>query len=100
MSMPQPVVDTTLSAETLTWFENALREALSFHEARLAETHELDDFSMAMRRRSEAAHTEIVDALSRIEERSFGRCERCGTSIDPDRLETMPHTRYCRRCAT
>jgi RNA polymerase-binding transcription factor DksA len=98
--MSQPSVATTLPTEALTWFEDALRQALSFHETRLAETQELDDFSMAMRRRSEAAHTEIVDALSRIEKGSFGNCQRCGTSIDHDRLETMPHTRYCRRCAT
>jgi RNA polymerase-binding transcription factor DksA len=100
MTMPQPSVDTTISTETLIRFEIALWEALSFHESRLEGTPEFDDISMAMRRRSELAHTEIVAALSRIQEGSFGSCERCGAAIDSDRLEAMPHTPHCRSCAT
>lgn len=61
---------------------------------------QFDDMSVAIRRRTEKAHGEIVAALSRIDDGSFGRCESCETAIGRDRLEAMPHTRYCLGCAT
>jgi RNA polymerase-binding transcription factor DksA len=31
---------------------------------------------------------------------TYGICERCGQAIDPARLEVMPHTSLCVRCAS
>lgn len=42
---------------------------------------------------------EIDAALRRIDERSYGRCERCQGPIPIDRLEAIPHARFCIRCA-
>jgi RNA polymerase-binding transcription factor DksA len=47
----------------------------------------------------EQAIKEIQDALDRIEQGTFGRCEACGGNINRDRLRALPQSRYCIRCA-
>jgi len=42
---------------------------------------------------------EIVAALERIVEGSFGLCEECRKEIPETRLQALPHTRYCLKCA-
>jgi RNA polymerase-binding protein DksA len=42
---------------------------------------------------------EINDALERIEQGTFGRCEECGQPISWERLQALPYARYCVRCA-
>ena len=41
---------------------------------------------------------DIDQALLRIEEGSYGLCERCGRPIDERRLEAMPAARYDAEC--
>lgn len=42
---------------------------------------------------------EIGAALERIDQGTFGRCENCGQAIDKERLQVVPYSRYCIRCA-
>ncbi len=42
---------------------------------------------------------EVVGALNRIAEGTFGRCERCGAEIGSDRLREVPYARHCAGCA-
>lgn len=42
---------------------------------------------------------EIDAALRRIDRGAFGRCEQCWVSIPVERLEAMPHARFCVRCS-
>jgi len=43
----------------------------------------------------------IDEALSRLykQPEAFGVCERCGRDIEVERLEIIPETRLCARCA-
>ena len=41
---------------------------------------------------------EIDDALRRIEDGTYGQCERCGKPIDEERLKAMPSARYDAEC--
>jgi RNA polymerase-binding protein DksA len=41
---------------------------------------------------------EIDEALSRIDEGSYGRCEDCGCEIPPPRLEVLPFALRCVDC--
>jgi DnaK suppressor protein len=41
----------------------------------------------------------LREALTKVDEGSYGRCERCGTQIDPERLEILPATTLCADCA-
>jgi RNA polymerase-binding transcription factor DksA len=45
-----------------------------------------------------AAMDEIDDALSRIDDGSYGVCQSCERPIPPERLETMPSARFCPAC--
>lgn len=41
---------------------------------------------------------EVMEALHKLEEGSFGACERCGETIAEKRLEALPFARYCIDC--
>lgn len=41
---------------------------------------------------------QIDDALSRVEDGTFGACQRCGSQIAIDRLEAIPYATYCLDC--
>jgi DnaK suppressor protein len=41
---------------------------------------------------------DVVSALQRIDDGSFGSCERCGEAISDKRLEALPFARYCIDC--
>jgi DnaK suppressor protein len=41
---------------------------------------------------------DIDDALRRIEDGTYGQCERCGKPIDEERLKAMPTARYDAQC--
>jgi len=42
---------------------------------------------------------QINAALARIEAGTYGECEVCGKEISDERLEAVPHTNVCRKCA-
>jgi len=42
----------------------------------------------------------IDHALERVEQGTYGICERCGGPIDPARLEIMPDATFCMPCKT
>jgi RNA polymerase-binding transcription factor DksA len=41
----------------------------------------------------------LNDALARIENGSFGICQKCGEDISPARLDAVPYAVVCRTCA-
>jgi RNA polymerase-binding protein DksA len=40
----------------------------------------------------------IEEALSRIEDGTYGRCLGCSKQINPERLKRLPYTRLCIEC--
>ena len=42
---------------------------------------------------------EVLTALRRLDDGTFGRCEACGQPISEKRLEAIPYTRACLDCA-
>jgi RNA polymerase-binding transcription factor DksA len=42
----------------------------------------------------------IEAAMKRIAEGEYGACVRCGAEISQERLDLLPHTPFCRNCAT
>jgi len=40
----------------------------------------------------------IDEALRRIKDKSFGKCQECGEEISSARLEAVPHARLCINC--
>jgi DnaK suppressor protein len=43
-------------------------------------------------------HSDIVKALNRLDDGSYGRCERCGREIPIERLEARPTAGLCVSC--
>jgi RNA polymerase-binding protein DksA len=41
---------------------------------------------------------EVVQALARIEDGTYGRCEDCDAQIPAERLRARPAARFCVRC--
>jgi RNA polymerase-binding transcription factor DksA len=42
---------------------------------------------------------EILAALARIDQGTYGQCENCQKSIPIERIDAIPYTRYCAPCA-
>jgi len=57
------------------------------------------EFNLAMRNQAREKLEAIDEALRRISEGTYGVCSRCGGSIESERLELLPSTTLCARCA-
>lgn len=44
--------------------------------------------------------TQVDDALERLDDGTFGICQRCGKPINPERLEAFPYVALCIECQT
>lgn len=42
---------------------------------------------------------QIKAALARLAKGEYGSCTKCGADIGEERLDLLPHTPFCRRCA-
>jgi len=57
------------------------------------------EINMALRRRARRKAKSLQEALMRVEEGTYGICERCGREIGVQRLEALPEARLCIDCA-
>lgn len=72
--------------------------ALSSHLADLGSDREASDISLGRRESESTEIQEIDEAMERIREGSFGRCESCEKPIAKERLEAIPYARLCLPC--
>ena len=56
------------------------------------------EFSLELLQRDEVTLGQITDALERIDQGSFGRCQGCESWIPKTRLNAMPYARNCVDC--
>lgn len=52
-----------------------------------------------LREQTQRRLVDLDDALARVDAGTYGRCETCGRPIGEARLEALPATRLCVRCA-
>jgi DnaK suppressor protein len=69
------------------------------HMADLGTDNYEQEFTLSLIKNQEQALEEITDALDRIQQGRFGRCEDCNGVIPKARLQAIPYTRYCVPCA-
>jgi DnaK suppressor protein len=67
-------------------------------EIDLASSEYSQSMVFRLRDREKFLLKKIEKALSRIDEGTFGICERCEEEISPKRLEARPVTTLCIRC--
>jgi DnaK suppressor protein len=53
---------------------------------------------MGLRRSFECALEQVSDALTKLDNGTYGICEDCGGRIDRARLEALPQAVYCLEC--
>jgi len=58
------------------------------------------EIAEASEKRAEEAIADIEDAMARLDNGTYGACERCGAAIPVERLEAIPHARRCVDCTT
>jgi DnaK suppressor protein len=58
------------------------------------------EFTLSLMENDGDALEQIEAALERIEENSFGLCEECGAKIPKARLNAIPYTPFCVKCAS
>ena len=58
------------------------------------------NFMLRLRGREQRLLKKIDEAISRIENGTFGICDDCGNEIDIKRLEARPVTTMCIECKT
>jgi len=85
-----------------------LEEQYEMHTSQLAElsaaNHHGDDpgydqdTRIALITSSRRALSDIAHALRRLAQGTYGLCERCGSAIAVQRLEVLPHARFCAPC--
>jgi RNA polymerase-binding transcription factor DksA len=61
--------------------------------------HEDDEVLEGLGEAGQAELRQINAALARIEDGTYGECMRCGEEIGPQRLDLLPATPFCKRCA-
>lgn len=86
------------------------RHELQDLEGRLLERPELElgegsagvdlwEMALARKKRLRTRVEELELALDRTTEGAYGRCQRCGRGISPERLDALPTTQLCAECA-
>ncbi len=53
---------------------------------------------LALRDNTENELRKIDDALQKMADGAYGKCEKCGREISLERLEAMPATTFCKDC--
>jgi DnaK suppressor protein len=85
--------------------ESALREAnqdhsaMPLHMADIGSDNFEQEFTLSLMANEEDTLIRIEAALERIEEGHYGLCEECESAIPKTRLNAIPYTPYCVRCA-
>ncbi len=51
-------------------------------------------------RNLDAKRRDVERALAKLDEGTYGRCDRCGDAIAPERLEAIPWAVLCVTCAS
>jgi RNA polymerase-binding transcription factor DksA len=69
------------------------------HPADLGTDNFEQEFTLSLLQNQEQALKEITEALGRIRNGTFGRCEECQGVIPKGRLHAVPYTRHCVACA-
>ncbi|MEN8212748.1 MAG: TraR/DksA C4-type zinc finger protein [Pseudomonadota bacterium] len=82
--------------------ERISSDLTSDHSADFAEQvteRENDDVLRGLRQETIVALAQVKQALRRVDDGSYGICEKCGEEIGAERLKVMPFATRCIRCA-
>jgi RNA polymerase-binding protein DksA len=71
---------------------------MPIHMADIGSDNFEQEFTLGLIENEEEIVREIDDALERIEDGTYGKCDSCGKTIKKTRLKALPHARNCIEC--
>ena len=103
--MNKSAIETTLQSK-LGELEERLaqvsKDMSKSHSADFAEQvaeRENDEVLEEIKAETEASVMNVLAALARVREGTYGQCTRCGEAISPERLAAIPEAALCMSCA-
>jgi DnaK suppressor protein len=73
--------------------------SMPIHMADLGSDNFEQEFTLSLMETEEGTLERIEGAMERIEDGSYGLCENCGVRIPKKRLDAIPYTSMCVKCA-
>ena len=74
--------------------------SMPIHMADIGTDNFEQEFTLSLMESEEVTLENIEAALERIEDGTYGLCEECGVKIPKKRLEAIPYTSMCVKCAS
>jgi len=74
--------------------------SMPIHMADIGTDNFEQEFTMCLMENEEETLEMIESALVRIENRTYGPCQECSGSIPKTRLNAIPYTPFCVKCAS
>ena len=74
--------------------------SMPIHMADMGSDNFEQEFTLSLMENEEVTLEQIEGALERIEEAVYGSCVECGGVIPKARLNAIPYTPYCVKCAS
>ena len=73
--------------------------SMPIHMADIGSDNFEQEFTLSLLQNEEGTLEAIENALERIEDVEYGKCEECGGAITKSRLNAIPYTALCIKCA-
>ena len=73
--------------------------SMPIHMADIGTDNYEQEFTLSLMANEEDTLLAIENSLERIEDGTYGHCEECGTTIPKMRLNAIPSTALCIKCA-
>ena len=73
--------------------------SMPIHMADIGSDNFEQEFTLSLLQNEEDTLAAIENALERIEDSEYGTCEECGGVISKSRLNAIPYTALCIKCA-
>ena len=74
--------------------------SMPIHMADVGSDNYEQEFTLSLMQNDEGTLEKIEVALERIEDGAYGSCVECGGRITKTRLNAIPYTPHCIKCAT
>ena len=71
---------------------------MPIHMADVGSDNYEQEFALGLIQSEEVTLREIDEALRRIDDQTYGKCEHCDKKIPVARLKAKPHAKYCIEC--
>ncbi len=74
--------------------------SMPIHMADIGSDNFEQEFTLSLMETEGGTLDKIEGALERIEDGAYGQCEECGGKIPKKRLDAIPYTAMCVKCAS